>query len=159
MVDMKDESSAGPSPWERQLYSHLKNHVESERGLLEKYSNIASQTESKAFRYLVNLLLEDEIRHHRLFGELADSLETEALFEKQEPTVPYLDFHHADRATVIEGAKELMDSEERDLHELKRLHRELHDVRDTSLWSLLVELMQRDTEKHIAILRFVREHA
>jgi hypothetical protein len=27
------------------------------------------------------------------------------------------------------------------------------------LWSVLVELMERDTQKHIAILRFVRKHA
>jgi hypothetical protein len=32
-------------------------------------------------------------------------------------------------------------------------------VKDSSLWSLLVELMQRDTQKHIAILRFVTKHA
>ena len=50
-------------------------------------------------------------------------------------------------------------SEARDARELKRLQRELRDVKDTTLWSLLVDLMQRDTQKHIAILRFVRKHA
>jgi hypothetical protein len=159
MVDMTDESSAGASAWERELYAHLTSHVGNERGLLEKYSKVAEETESKAFRYLVQLLIEDEIRHHRMFGELAASLEAVALLSGDEPLVPYLDFDRADRAAVLAGATELLENEESDLADLKRLQRELRDVKDTSLWGLLVELMQRDTEKHIAILRFVREHA
>jgi rubrerythrin len=156
---MTDESSAGPSPWERQLYAHLRDHVETERAILERYAEVAERTESEAFRYLVKLLIDDEIRHHRLFGELAESLEAEALMGGGQPDIPYLDFERTDRAAVLEGAKELLDNEERDLGELKRLQRELREVKDTTLWGILVELMQRDTEKHIAILKFVREHA
>ncbi len=52
-----------------------------------------------------------------------------------------------------------MENEQKDARELKRLQRELRMVKDTSLWGLLVDLMQRDTRKHIAILRFVRNHA
>ncbi len=157
-MSMTDESSAGPSAWERQLYSHLKEHVESERGMLERYAKVAEQAESKAFAYLVKLLIDDEIRHHRLFNELASTLETEALMRSEDPAVPYMDFQRADRNAVLDGARELLAGEERDVGELKRLQREMRDVKDTSLWSLLVELMQRDTEKHIAILKFVVDH-
>lgn len=156
---MTDESSAGPSQWARKLYAHLKGHVETERAMLEKYAEVAERTDSKAFSYLVKLLIDEEVRHHRLFSELADSLETQALMKGEEPDIPYMDFQRADRAAVLEGAKELLESEERDMGELKRLQRELRDVKDTSLWGLLVELMQRDTEKHISILKFVRDHA
>lgn len=156
---MTDGSSAGPSSWERQLYSHLKSHVETERAMLERYGEVAERTHSKAFRYLVKLLIDDEIRHHRLFNELADSLETEALMKGDEPDIPYMDFQRADREAVLEGASELLENEQRDIGELKRLQRELRDVKDTTLWELLVDLMQRDTEKHIAILKFVRKHA
>ena len=156
-MSMTDESSAGPSPWERQLHAHLKGHVETERAMLERYADVAGQTDSKAFQYLVKLLIDDEIRHHRLFNELADSIESTALMKPGGPAVPYLDLHQADRAAVLEGTKELLENEERDLGELKRLQRELRDVKETTLWELLVELMERDTEKHIAILKFVRK--
>ena len=158
MAEITDESSAGASPWERDLYAHLTSHVQAERGLLEEYSAIAEKTESKAFRYLVNLLIEDEIRHHRLFGELAESLKTEALLTGEEPAVPYLDFARSDTAAVRAATKTLTESEAQDAKELKRLRRELRDVRGTSLWSLLVDLMERDTAKHLAVLRFVSEH-
>ena len=158
MTNMTDESSRGPSVWERELWTHLTGHVAAERELLEKYSAVANQSGSKAFGYLVNLLIEDEIRHHRLFNELAKSLESDALVSSDEPPIPYPDFGKADLAAVRASTDELLESEERDAHELKRLHRELREVKDVTLWSLLVDLMERDTQKHIALLRFVKEH-
>ena len=156
MIDMTNESSAGPSAMDRALYAHLTNHIAAERGLLEEYSDIAIRTESKAFRYLVNLLIEDEIRHHRIFSELAESLETIALIKPGEPVVPFIDFARTDRDAVLNATKRLLELESEDARELNRLQRELRETKDDSLNGLLVELMQRDTQKHIAILRFVR---
>jgi len=159
MTDMTTKPPSGASPWEVDLWTHLTSHVEAERGLLEEYSVVAEQSPSKAFTYLVNLLIEDEIRHHRLFIELAESLTTEAELRQEDPIVPYIDFVTTDRAAVLDATKRLLENEEQDARELKRLQRELRDVKDSSLWSLLVDLMQRDTQKHIAVLRFVKKHA
>lgn len=159
MTYMTDQSSRGPSVWERELWTHLTNHVTTERDLLEKYSAVAEHSHSKAFGYLVNLLIEDEIRHHRIFNELAQSLESEASLSSDDPTIPYPDFDKVDVAVVRENTEELLESEERDARELKRLQREMRVVKDGTLWSLLVDLMRRDTEKHIALLRFVKKHA
>jgi rubrerythrin len=159
MTSMTDESSRGPSVWERELWTHLTSHVVAERDLLEKYSAFAKQSQSKAFEYLVNLLIEDEIRHHRIFNELANTLESEALLLGNEPAIPYPDFDKADQAVLRKNTEELLESEERDARELKRLQHELRDMKDVTLWSLLVDLMQRDTDKHIALLRFVKKHA
>ncbi len=157
MTNMTDASSAGASPWERDLYAHLTSHVEAERVLLKEYSGAAETSPSKALRYLVNLLIEDEIRHHRMFTELAESLRTEASLGS-DPPVPYVDFDLA-TDSVIDLTDQLLRKEQEDLQELKRLKRELNDVKDTSLWAILVDLMERDTQKHIAILRFARKHA
>jgi hypothetical protein len=70
-----------------------------------------------------------------------------------------MDFDKENRAEVLEVTERLLEREEGDLLELKRLRKELSDVKDTTLWGLLVELMERDTDKHIAILRFARRHA
>lgn len=157
-VDKTNESSFEPPVWQRHLLSHLTSHVQTEHGLLERYSATAQQTESKAFRYLVNLLIEDETRHHRIFQELVDSLKTATPYGKN-PSIPYVDFYRADRAPVLDGAEQLLAIEEEDARELKQLQHELRAVKDATLWSLLVDLMQRDTQKHIAILRFVQKHA
>ncbi len=158
MVDMTNESSAGPSATDRALYAHLTTHIESERGLLQEYSDIAERTESKAFRYLVKLLIEDEIRHHKFFTEIADSVETIALMKPEDPSVPFIDFTQGDQEAVLEATERLLEHENEDADALKRLQREIRDTKDMSLNGLLVELMQRDTQKHIAILRFVQKN-
>jgi hypothetical protein len=157
MVDMTSSTSAGPSAWARDLHAHLTSHVEIERGMLEEYRTAAEASSSKAVAYLVDLLIEDEIRHHRVFMDLADSLETQSLRPGTEPKVPYLDINRANREEVLALTEQLLDKEQQDALELKRLQRELRDVKDTSLWGLLVDLMERDTQKHIAILKFVKK--
>ena len=106
----------------------------------------------------MKLLIDDERRHHVLFEELAASLKNEAELSGQDPVVPRMDFDRVDPANVRGLTDRLVEREQQDLRELKKLQKELRDVKDTTLWSLLVDLMQRDTDKHIAILRFAREH-
>jgi hypothetical protein len=158
-VDTTDRAPTGASPWEKRLWTHLVTHVNNEQDLLMEYSAAACETRSEAFAYLVNLLIEDEDRHHRIFAALAATLKTEAEMSGQPPKVPYMDFYRADGDAVLEVTERLLNRERRDARELKRLQRELRSVKDTSLWGLLVDLMQRDTQKHIAMLRFAKRHA
>jgi bacterioferritin (cytochrome b1) len=72
--------------------------------------------------------------------------------------VPRLDLDRVERAELRETTDRLLEHEKADAKELDRLRKELRDVKDTTLWGLLVDIMQRDTEKHIAILRFVQQH-
>jgi rubrerythrin len=160
MTSMTDESSAGASQWERSLYAHLTNHVAAENELLQEYKAAAETSPSNALRYLVNLLIEDEIRHHRIYTQLAESLKTEAFLGAENPAVPHMDFDKPENyEAILDLTTQLLDKEQRDAQELKRLQRELRDMKHTSLWSMLVDVMQRDTQKHIAILRFAKKHA
>ena len=52
-----------------------------------------------------------------------------------------------------------MDREREDAKDFDRLEREFKDVRDTTLWGLLIKMMEMDTAKHLEILEFVRKHA
>lgn len=149
----------GASRWDRDIYDHLTEHILKEQSLLEEYEEAAAQTESKALAYLIDLLVEDERRHHDLFRQLAQSLKSTAELNRQSQDVPRMDLGRENRAEVLEVTARLLDREESDRRELKLLQRELSDVKDTTLWGLLVELMERDTDKHIAILRFAHEHA
>ena len=158
MADADLSPPAGASVWERELFDHLVGHGRTEGALLDQYVRAAEETDSKAFAYLVNLLVEDEHRHHTLFTAMASSLKKEAELSSEEPEIPYMDFDRADRAQVRQLTKQMLDAEADDAEKLKRLHKELNDVRDTTLWDLLVSLMRRDTDKHIAILEFVLRH-
>lgn len=141
------------------MFEHLTDHTRREGAMLEEYAAIADATESKALKYVINLLLDDERRHHRYFNELASSLKTEAELSGDEPIVPRLDLFRVDREELRDSTERLLEHEKADAKELERLRKELRDVKDTTLWGLLVDIMLRDTEKHIAILRFVQQHA
>lgn len=148
----------GP-PFVDSLYEHLTEHVTTERTMLTRYLEVVEQSESKAFRFLIELLVEDEKRHHGLFEQWANVLKGILYGKVAEPQIPPMDFDKANSGAVLDGARELLANEKRDLAELKQLKRTIRDYRDTTLWSVLVEIMIRDTQKHIAILDFVCKHA
>jgi len=149
----------GASVWEDDLYRHLSTHVANEIDLLTAYKQAADESHSPAFQYLANLIIEDEKRHHRLFEELANALRSDVEMRPIEPAVPDMAGFGDMPQKVVELTNSLLAREEEDAAELRMLSRQLRDVRDTTLWQLMVKIMELDTEKHAEILRFVRKHA
>lgn len=152
---MRDTIS-GASVWEQELYDHLSSHAEAELETLKAYEELASSTRSKAFRYLAGLILDDERRHHKMLNELAQSIRTSAELSGEPTPIPRLDLHH-DREQILAATERFLAVEEEDNRELKRLSKELKDVRDTTLWQLVLELIKADNEKHRRILSFIRD--
>ena len=146
----------GASAWEEELYSHLSHHAAEEQKTIERYRQLAAESESEAFRYLVGQIVEDEKRHHQWMADLAATIK--AASDMSEPALPVLDLGRAGPG-VAAATAELLDVERGDRKALKALERQLDDVKDTTIWALIVRLMVLETDKHIAILDFVRRHA
>lgn len=140
------------------LREHLRSHMETEGSILGEYVEAANGTESKALRYLVDLIVKDERRHHQLFRDMVETLDREIDLVRPGAVVPSLDFDRVEGDHVYEVIDRLLHFEMEDKRELKEMRRQLRDSRDASLFGLLVELMQRDTDKHIAVLRFAKKH-
>jgi rubrerythrin len=149
----------GASVWEEQLYEHLTSHEQQERGLLVEYQEAAASSRSPAFQYLVSLIVEDEKRHHRVFQDLASALRADVELRPEQPAIPRLDLWGSEAAHIIELTEQLLERERTDARELHRLARELKDVKDTTMWQLLVKLIEMDTAKHVEILEFIEHHA
>jgi hypothetical protein len=149
----------GASVWEEELYDHLTSHEQKEREMLVKYQEAADASKSSAFAYLASLIVDDEIRHHKIFRDLASALKTEAELRPEEPVIPRLDVRKIDPQHVLELTERLLENERADAKELRRLAGEMKDVKDTTIWWLLVKLMEMDTAKHIEILEFARRQA
>jgi rubrerythrin len=146
------------SPWDENLLQHFREHVEGEREVLEAYAELA-ESAREDIRYLVELILDDEARHHRLLHEMINRVRSDIDYREYGPRVPYLEKTAADRARLLEVTQRFLELERKDDKALKKLQKELAPVRDTTLFPLLVELMQLDTKKHVTILEFIRRTA
>jgi len=141
------------------MLTYLREHVDREGAILAEYADAAEHTQSAALAYMLRIVLADERRHHNWFHELAATLQTEAALSNAEPPIPWLDFQRADREQLDRMLSTLLEHERADADELKRLRREVQDFEKTTLWTVLIEIMQHDTDKHIAILRRLQKLA
>lgn len=155
MTTIPDAALRPPmSEWEEELFAHFTAHTEQENTLLSAYEALARSGGSEFVRYLSAMLLEDEKRHHRMFTQLANTMVAQSTLARGEDDVPPVT-PSRDVAELRPLTAQLIALEEEDKAQLAGLRRRLRDVRDTTLWDLLVQLAERDTEKHLLILRFI----
>lgn len=153
------ELPRGASTWEREIFQHLSTHAAREGAMLAEYVREAERTGSRALAYVIGILADDERRHHAQMADLLRSLVTDAELRSDDPAVPRLDFDRVDTSEVLALTRRLIEEEKQDVATLKQLRKQFDDVADTTLWALLVDTMRLDTEKHLAILKFVEKQA
>lgn len=156
----RSQKIVGSREWEDEIYQHVAAHGRLEGEILAEYMALADDEEiSPAFSYLARMILEDEVRHHRLFDELAETFRQMGTDTPDGPPVPSLRGLHADRVRIERVTDRLLAVEQEDLRELKDLAKRLKDFERTTIWGLLIELMVDDTKKHIKILKFIRDRS
>lgn len=146
---------SGASVEQRELVEILTRHGEDEGVHLERYQRLAQETTSDAIRYLVTLIMEDERRHHTLLADMANTIAWGSTPDPLGVAVPHVLPWNDPDGRFTRETKALLEFELRDQSDLRQLRRRLNPYRDTTLWSLLVDVMLHDTEKHALILRFI----
>ena len=145
------------SPLDEGLLAHFQDHMEGEKELLEAYATFRDEG-PEYVRYLIDVILGDEARHHQMFRELVNRLRSDIDFRDYGPQVPYVE-RAPNRTALVEATDRFLAFEQEDAKSLHRLQKDLRPLRNTTLFSLLVELMELDTKKHIVILEFIRRRA
>ena len=146
---------AGLSVSDSKLYQHLVDHIQSESGLIAEYERLIASP-SAYVSFLAGLIAEDERRHHGLYEDWIESLK--AIAELQFAGLPPV-ITESDASDLVSTTERLLEFERNDRTELKHLEKQIKDLKDTTLWGLVLEIMRMDTEKHIRILEFIRDHA
>lgn len=140
---------------EELLLAHVEHHLAAERDVMVEYAALADESPDEYVRYLAGLILDDERRHHQRLLEMRNRVESDVAWREVSPALPRVTVP-ADREHLAEVVDRFVAVEEHDADELRQLRRHLRDVRDTSLLSLTVEIMELDTQKHLRILDFIR---
>ncbi len=140
--------------YEYAILHTLQNHGAREGAALEAYKRVLEESSASAgVRYLVRLILEDEQRHHQVFAEMANALQSFVEEVSVEPSVPALT-PRRDPA-LLDQTRRLLALEKEDAKELGQLRKSLRGAPKSMLHPLLVDLMRHDTAKHIAILEHI----
>ena len=139
---------------EYRILNMLETHGAREGVALTAYQRVAETSSADAgVRYLVRLILDDEVRHHRVFDEMANGLKSFVWEVDIEPRVP--DMSARTDPALLEETHRLLAFEKADAKELRQLRKALKYSPRSSLHPLLVDLMLHDTKKHIAILEHI----
>ncbi len=145
-------AQARASPRDAALLRDLEDHLEHENEILDEYRRFANESNDPPVKYLIELILEDEARHHRVFVEMVNQLRTGLWLVEQGPRVPWMSTSR-EPETLARAIKRLRTFERADLRRLRRLGRDLGVLRRESLNGVLVEALKLDTRKHLAYLK------
>lgn len=158
-VRARSETPAGPQPsWlDQAMIEALESHIAHEEAALRTYGELATDSADAHVRYIAQMILEDETRHHRLLTDMLDRVRSDAAWTT-EPNIPWLRTPR-DRRALLDTCRGLLREERRDLAATRALKRRLRPQRDTSLLWIMVEILELDTRKHIRILEFLRRSA
>ena len=148
--------------WAQQLTHYLQEHMDTEREALRSYAHLAEETKSDRVRFLIQMVIDDEVRHHRLFQDMIHWMRSEHSGREDIESRIGKDVATGvgdEREHLIEMTEGLLEMERDDERELKELERIVTEVADTAWWSSLVEAMRLDTRKHIMLMEAIKELA
>jgi rubrerythrin len=146
----------GLSVLERELFTHLSEHVEVTSGLTELYETLAD-TEHPYVQFLAQLIAEDEARHRRLFFGWLEAIRSMVEWNERSTAVPSVDSKPTSPQT-ISLLDTIIDCEKDDLRRSKRLRKEVADMAEATLWGVIVDMLITDAERHLRVLDFIRHH-
>ena len=148
--------ATGASAAATEVVKALDRHGREEGEILARYERFVEDADSPVAQYLVRLIVDEERRHHRMLEELANTIAWGYLGDEDQPTVPHVPLHADYNREFRAETRALLHHELVDRKQLRHLERKVRRFGDVPMWQLLIELLRRDTEKHISILRFIQ---
>ena len=139
--------SAPSAEWWASIAHAFQAHVRNESELLDEYRALVERVEDEATRLVLQMILDDETRHHELFTRMAEAARVGADGPAGAGPSPEL----------VAATDRFLEAEREDREHLRALRRDLRPTGDDHLWLLLVEVMEMDTDKHVRILEHLRD--
>jgi rubrerythrin len=139
--------------WWATVSHEFQAHVREEQQFLDSYRELVDAIDDPATRLLIELIIEDEERHHGLMARLAEEVRN-APDGHAVTAVPR--FSRDEIARLLEPTERFLEAERDDRRSLRALAKALKPLGEQNVWPLIVELMEIDTRKHVRILEYVR---
>ncbi len=154
MVYGQQELAPGTSEVEK-LMNEFEAHEEQEAKFVRRYKEIAQKSENPLVKYLLELIVADEEKHHAIAHAITSTLRRDLTWRKQENAIDGLYDLRAEKDELLKLTGDFIRLEKHGVREYKSL---MHVAKGYygGLFALLFQIMLRDSEKHIAMLEYLR---
>lgn len=147
--------------WDTRALEQLEAHLRLEGGVLSEYEQLRAETGGE-LTYLIDLIIEDERRHHQMLSDIAMVLRAADQGDDGPGASHDLDPVLSEstpetRHQLLAHTERMIELEREDDKALKELADALKPIADTTIWELVVDVLILDTRKHERILKGI-EH-
>ncbi len=147
-------SRSGSVEW---LLDAVERHAIAEKDALAQYEYLRTASHDPVVALIMQLILEDEERHHGLLKRIEASLRDAVEWTHSPAALPAsMPPRQPAASELVDTATALIKEERTGAHYLRDLaHRD--EQASGGLQSLLIEMMAMDSEKHARLLQFVHD--
>lgn len=140
-----------------QLMKSFAAHEREEREFLEGYRDIVDRHENPLIRFLLEMIMADEEKHHSVVHTITTSLNADNIGRRTSDGLPKLGQISAEeKEALLKLTAEFIQTELDGIKEYKALLKPSADCYG-GLLVLLIQTIIHDSEKHLMILRFIDE--
>ena len=144
------------SPVER-LLNEFEAHEAKEEKSLEDYRKLLGGMPNPVTRFLLQLIISDEEKHRAVIHAMIATLKGSLRWSKPEGSLEGAADVAESKSQLLRTTDAFIELEKEGITECKRLARESKGYY-YGLFKLLLDSMIRDSEKHVELLEFLREH-
>ena len=138
----------------QRLMHEFQTHESDEARWLGIYKKLAHESEDPLIRFLFNLIIADEERHHEIFGHIVSGLKDDLAWTTSEKRIAKSPTHKQAK-DLLETVERLLVVERDGIGECKKLVKTTQTFHQ-DLFGLLCQTMIQDSLKHVSILEFLR---
>ena len=137
------------------LTNEFEAHETEEGKFLSRYKELAGKTENRTIKFLLQMIISDEEKHHAITHAMASTLKGDLYWTNPDDAIRGLNNAVEDKETLLKLTDDFIGVEKKGIKEYRELIKASKGYyRD--LFVLLFESMIHDSEKHVKILQFLR---
>ncbi len=138
------------------LLQEFESHDASEGEFIRAYKEIADKSKDKLVKFLLQLIVTDEERHHAVMHAMAATLRGSINWTETKNSIPTLGDLSEDKEKLIKLTADFIKFEKEGIKESKKLLKTTKGYYQ-GLFDLLVTTMIHDSQKHVEILEFLHK--
>ena len=138
------------------LMNEFESHEMHETVSLQKYKEILEKTDNPLVRFLIELILADEEKHHTVLHAMTSTLKGSVTWTHLQNAIEGLYNLGREKDEILKVTEDFIHAEKKEVVEYRKLMRASKTYYQ-GLFTLFLAAMIHDSEKHVEILEFLRK--